>query len=50
MARLLEKYRENLILDEPDFAEGEKTLYGRIILPDVSGGMGPLYVARCVKK
>jgi 16S rRNA (cytosine1407-C5)-methyltransferase len=50
VARLLEKYRESLKLDEVDFAEGEKTLYGRIILPDVSGGMGPLYVARFVKR
>jgi hypothetical protein len=30
---------------EPAFSEGEKTRYGRIILPDVSDGMGPLYVA-----
>jgi 16S rRNA (cytosine1407-C5)-methyltransferase len=44
--RLLEKYGEAVIPDEPDFAEGEKTAHGRIILPDVSGGLGPMYVAR----
>jgi 16S rRNA (cytosine1407-C5)-methyltransferase len=33
-------------LDPPDFPEGEATRYGRIILPDLSGGMGPMYVAR----
>jgi 16S rRNA (cytosine1407-C5)-methyltransferase len=33
-------------LDPPDFAEGEKTKLGRIILPDNSGGIGPMYVAR----
>jgi 16S rRNA (cytosine1407-C5)-methyltransferase len=50
VSRLLEKYKEQVIIDEPDFTEGEKTLYGRIILPDNSGGMGPLYVARFVKR
>ena len=46
VARLLEKYSGKIEIDEPDFSEGEKTEYGRIILPDVSGGMGPMYVAR----
>jgi 16S rRNA (cytosine1407-C5)-methyltransferase len=45
-ARLLEKYRDEAVLDMPDFPEGESTEYGRIILPDESGGMGPMYVAR----
>jgi 16S rRNA (cytosine1407-C5)-methyltransferase len=45
-ARLLAKYRDRVILDKPDFPEGEKTEFGRLILPDVSGGMGPMYVAR----
>jgi len=44
--RLLEKYSNRVELDEPDFSEGEKTMYGRIILPDTCGGMGPMYVAR----
>ncbi|MDR1429813.1 MAG: 16S rRNA methyltransferase [Spirochaetaceae bacterium] len=49
VSRLLEKYGDAVILDEPDFEEGEKTLYGRIMLPD-AGGMGPLYVARFRKR
>ncbi|MDR0731062.1 MAG: 16S rRNA methyltransferase [Treponema sp.] len=61
--RLLEKYgragrKDAAFLDPPDFAEGEATRYGRIILPDTgggafgdaigdsSGGWGPMYVAR----
>ena len=52
VSRLLEKYAGKIELDEPDFSDGEKTEYGRIILPDVStvngvgSGMGPMYVAR----
>ena len=51
VSRLLEKYAGNVALDGPDFegtgfTEGEKTTYGRLILPDESGGMGPMYVAR----
>jgi 16S rRNA (cytosine1407-C5)-methyltransferase len=45
-ARLLKKYGGALVLDEPDFQEGEKTRFGRIILPDEWDGMGPMYVAR----
>jgi len=44
--RLLSKYSAKVELDEPEFPEGEKTEYGRLILPDASGGMGPMYVAR----
>ncbi|MDR1637859.1 MAG: 16S rRNA methyltransferase [Treponema sp.] len=51
--RLLEKYGTlpaqttgRVRLDPPGFPEGEETRYGRIILPDLSGGMGPMYVAR----
>jgi 16S rRNA (cytosine1407-C5)-methyltransferase len=44
--RLLEKYGTAVVPDPPDFTEGEATRYGRIILPDASGGSGPLYVAR----
>ena len=49
VSRLMEKYGENAIQDPPDFVEGEKTRYGKIILPDVSGGIGPMYVARIKK-
>jgi 16S rRNA (cytosine1407-C5)-methyltransferase len=45
-ARLIEKYRDEVVLDTPDFPEGESTEYGRIILPDTCGGMGPMYVTR----
>jgi 16S rRNA (cytosine1407-C5)-methyltransferase len=48
--RLLEKHGADLVLDRPDFAEGEATRFGRIILPDQSGGMGPMYVARFRKR
>jgi 16S rRNA (cytosine1407-C5)-methyltransferase len=44
--RLLEKHGAALIPDPPDFTEGEPTRHGRIILPDTSGGRGPMYVAR----
>lgn len=44
--RLLEKYRGLVELDPPDFSEGEKTVYGRILLPDMADGLGPMYVAR----
>jgi 16S rRNA (cytosine1407-C5)-methyltransferase len=47
--RLFEKYGDKVSLDPPDFTEGEKTEFGRIILPDVSGGLGPMYVARVRK-
>jgi 16S rRNA (cytosine1407-C5)-methyltransferase len=53
--RLLEKYGSGgngprgVFLDRPDFAEGEATRWGRLILPDVSGGWGPMYVARFLK-
>ncbi|WP_010258347.1 16S rRNA methyltransferase [Treponema primitia] len=48
-SRLVEKYRGTVLLDHPDFSEGEETKYGRIILPDLCGGMGPMYVARFKK-
>jgi 16S rRNA (cytosine1407-C5)-methyltransferase len=53
--RLLEKYGRNsrkgaAFLDPPDFSLGEAGPYGRIILPDTSGGWGPMYVARFGKK
>ena len=44
--RLLEKYGAAVQPDPPDFTEGEAGRYGRIILPDNSGGLGPMYVAR----
>ena len=46
VSRLLEKYAEEIELDEPDFSVGERTAYGRLILPDTTDGMGPMYVAR----
>ena len=53
VSRLLSKYRGEIELDEPDFREGEKTEYGRLILPDrpFSGeaGAGPMYIARIRK-
>jgi 16S rRNA (cytosine1407-C5)-methyltransferase len=50
VARLLQKYGQQVFVDEPDFTNGEKTNYGRIILPDQCDGMGPMYVARFEKK
>lgn len=44
--RLYEKYNSLVIPDGLDISEGEKTQYGRIILPDQSGNMGPMYIAR----
>jgi 16S rRNA (cytosine1407-C5)-methyltransferase len=44
--RLLKKYRDEVAVDEGAFSEGEKTQFGRLLLPDASGGMGPMYVAR----
>ena len=44
--RLLKKYQAQVNLDPPQFIEGERTLYGRIIMPDQCNGMGPMYVAR----
>ncbi|MDR2842070.1 MAG: 16S rRNA methyltransferase [Spirochaetaceae bacterium] len=49
-ARLIKKYGDAVELCPPDFEEGEKTEYGKIILPDSCEGMGPMYVARFVKK
>jgi 16S rRNA (cytosine1407-C5)-methyltransferase len=48
MAKLFEKYGGQAELDPPDFTEGEKTEFGRLVLPD-EGGFGPLYVARITK-
>jgi 16S rRNA (cytosine1407-C5)-methyltransferase len=45
VSRLFAKYGEEVVLDEPGFSEGEKTTYGRLILPDACQGMGPMYVA-----
>ncbi|MDR1105070.1 MAG: 16S rRNA methyltransferase [Treponema sp.] len=44
--RLPEKYGGEVLFDIPAFEEGEKTRYGRIMLPDREGGLGPMYVAR----
>jgi 16S rRNA (cytosine1407-C5)-methyltransferase len=50
VSRLFAKYGEDLILDEPSFVEGEKTEYGRFMLPDACQGMGPMYVAAFLKR
>jgi 16S rRNA (cytosine1407-C5)-methyltransferase len=50
VSRLRAKYANAVISDEPDFPEGEKTTFGRLILPDASGGIGPMYVARFRKE
>ena len=52
IARLYSKYSDQVEQPEPGEADeaGEKTLHGRIILPDSSGGMGPMYAARVRKK
>jgi 16S rRNA (cytosine1407-C5)-methyltransferase len=47
--RLFKKYRAQVQLDPPGFTEGEKTQYGRLIMPDQGEGMGPMYVARFIK-
>ncbi|AEJ19706.1 SAM-dependent methyltransferase [Gracilinema caldarium] len=47
--RLMKKYGPQLTLDRPDFTEGEETEFGKHILPDTTGGMGPMYVARFIK-
>jgi 16S rRNA (cytosine1407-C5)-methyltransferase len=49
VSRLLEKYGDEALAESPLFAEGEATRHGRLILPDRSGGMGPMYVARLRK-
>jgi 16S rRNA (cytosine1407-C5)-methyltransferase len=48
-ARLVKKYGSSVELDRPDFREGVETEFGRIILPDADGGIGPMYVARFYK-
>jgi 16S rRNA (cytosine1407-C5)-methyltransferase len=50
VSRLFEKYGDQALPEEPGFSEGEKTRYGRIILPDASDGMGPMYVAAFLKR
>ncbi|MCX7656591.1 MAG: 16S rRNA methyltransferase [Treponemataceae bacterium] len=47
--RLIKKYGGRMQLAKPDFSEGEETEFGKHILPDNNGGMGPMYVARCIK-
>jgi 16S rRNA (cytosine1407-C5)-methyltransferase len=51
--RLLKKYGgakvQSCTLDRPDFTEGEELEYGRIILPDINEGSGPMYIARFKK-
>jgi 16S rRNA (cytosine1407-C5)-methyltransferase len=49
VSRLMKKYKDEVTLDAPEFKEGEKTAFGRLILPDETGGMGPMYIARVRK-
>ncbi|MDR1419855.1 MAG: 16S rRNA methyltransferase [Treponema sp.] len=44
--RLPAKYGGKAVFEDPGFEEGEKTRYGRIMLPDRERGLGPMYVAR----
>ncbi|MDR1908349.1 MAG: 16S rRNA methyltransferase [Spirochaetaceae bacterium] len=48
--RLLEKYGAAVLPDPPDFSGGEDCAWGKILLPDRCGGIGPMYVARFRKK
>lgn len=50
VSRLMKKYKNEVTLDEPEFKEGERTAFGRLILPDETSGMGPMYIARVWKK
>ncbi|HON14278.1 MAG TPA: 16S rRNA methyltransferase [Treponema sp.] len=47
--RLIKKYAGMVQLDKPECAEGEETEFGTHIMPDTSGGMGPMYIARFIK-
>ena len=47
--RLRKKYGSLVELDPPDWTEGEKTTFGKIILPDVCH-WGPIYTARFRKQ
>jgi 16S rRNA (cytosine1407-C5)-methyltransferase len=48
-SHLQKKYGSAALLDVPDFTEGKRTAFGRLILPDRDGGMGPMYIARFQK-
>jgi 16S rRNA (cytosine1407-C5)-methyltransferase len=48
--RLIKKYKDFVSIDKPDFAAGEETQFGKIILPDRDKNLGPMYVARFKKK
>ena len=50
VSRLLEKYSGEIELETPEFGAGEKTKYGRLILPYLFDGMGPMFVARFRKR
>jgi 16S rRNA C967 or C1407 C5-methylase (RsmB/RsmF family) len=48
-ARLAAKDGEGLCFDPPDSGRGERTEYGLLLMPDRSGGAGPMYVCRVRK-
>ncbi len=49
IARLDAKHGGRLRFDAPECEEGERTAYGVLVLPDRSGGAGPMYVCRVFK-
>ncbi|MDR2901199.1 MAG: 16S rRNA methyltransferase [Treponema sp.] len=48
--RLIKKYKDAVCIDKPDFSAGEETQFGRMILPDHDKNLGPMYVARFIKR
>ncbi|MDL2229220.1 16S rRNA methyltransferase [Treponema sp. OttesenSCG-928-L16] len=50
VSRLVKKYGNRIDPDIPDMPMGEQTEFGRMILPDRSDNMGPMYIARFRKK
>jgi 16S rRNA (cytosine1407-C5)-methyltransferase len=51
-ARLLKKYKGMVEIDSLDCSppQGEPTKFGRIFLPDAANNLGPMYIARFVKR
>jgi 16S rRNA C967 or C1407 C5-methylase (RsmB/RsmF family) len=49
VARLLKKYGGQFEILAADLPGSEPTDYGSIILPDSSGGIGPMYVFKAKK-
>jgi 5-methylcytosine rRNA methyltransferase NSUN4 len=49
LAKLFAKYPDAAKIVPVSIEEGSSTAYGRLILPDADGGMGPMYIA-CLRK